>query len=159
MWELFQTIFKNNLTPNQAVILFGMKLKIGMPNILKGDKDALVKEGYVTIESDTYKLTPKAKTFIAHLDNYFIKAKKKTNNQVMGKDFVDRINTYRETFPNQKLPSGKPARVNVKMLSESFRWFFSIRRHYRSLVVIVALDSQESGLAKVDDALAKVSAF
>ena len=41
-----------------------MKLKIGMPNILKGDKDALVKEGYVTIESDTYKLTPKAKTFI-----------------------------------------------------------------------------------------------
>ena len=124
MWELFQTIFKNNLTPNQAMILFGMKLKIGMPNILKGDKDALVKEGYVTIESDTYKLTPKAKTFIAHLDNYFIKAKKKTNNQLMGKDFVDRINTYRETFPNQKLPSGKPARVNVKMLSESFRWFF-----------------------------------
>ena len=110
MWELFQTIFKNNLTPNQAMILFGMKLQIGMPNILKGDKDALVKEGYVIIESDVYKLTPKAKTFIAHLDNYFIKAKKKTNNQLMGKDFVDRINTY--------------ARVNVKMLSESFRWFF-----------------------------------
>lgn len=61
MWELFQTIFKNNLTPNQAMILFGMKLQIGMPNILKGDKDALVKEGYVIIESDVYKLTPKAK--------------------------------------------------------------------------------------------------
>ena len=52
------------------------------------------------------------------------KAKKKTSIQLMGKSFVDNINVYREIFPNKKLPSGKPARVNVKMLSESFRWFF-----------------------------------
>jgi hypothetical protein len=42
----------------------------------------------------------------------------------MGQDFVNKINTYREVFPNIKLPSGKPARNNVKMLSESFRWLF-----------------------------------
>jgi|TARA_R100000935_G_scaffold1442_1_gene4705 hypothetical protein len=75
-------------------------------------------------EEKIYKLTPQSKAFIAHLDNYFIKAKKKTDIQLMGKDFSEKINIYRETFPNTRLPSGKPARVNVKMLSESFRWFF-----------------------------------
>jgi|TARA_R110002074_G_scaffold47610_4_gene122024 hypothetical protein len=101
-----------------------MKLKIALPKILKEDKDALVEAGYITLEKEIYKLTPKAKIFIAHLDNYFIKTKKKTNIQLMGKDFSEQINIYRETFPNKRLPSGKPARVNVKMLSESFRWFF-----------------------------------
>ena len=55
---------------------------------------------------------------------YFIKAKKKTDVQLMGEDFSEKINIYRETFPNKRLPSGKPARVNVKVLAESFRWFF-----------------------------------
>ena len=80
--------------------------------------------GFLVKEDKVYKLTPQSKAFIAHLDNYFIKAKKKTDIQLMGKDFADSINIYRETFPNTRLPSGKPARVNVKMLSESFRWFF-----------------------------------
>jgi hypothetical protein len=101
-----------------------MKLKIALPNTLKNDKDALLKLKYIILEDEHYKLTPEAKAFIAHLDNYFIKAKKKTNIQLMGKSFIDNINTFREVFPNKKLPSGKPARVNVKMLSESFRWFF-----------------------------------
>ena len=35
-----------------------------------------------------------------------------------------RINKYREIFPAKKLPSGKPARVNVRTLENSFRWFF-----------------------------------
>ena len=29
-----------------------------------------------------------------------------------------------EIFPAKKLPSGKPARNNVKALGEAFRWFF-----------------------------------
>ena len=58
------------------------------------------------------------------LDNYFLKAKKKTNIQLMGKDFLEKISSYREIFPAKKLPSGKPARNNVKTLNESFRWFF-----------------------------------
>jgi hypothetical protein len=124
MWELFQIIYKNKLSPNQAAILFGMKLKIALPKILEDDKKALVDNGYVTFDNESYELTADAKVFIAHLDNYFIKAKKKTDIQLMVKNFADKINTYREIFPNQRLPSGKPARVNVKMLSSSFRWLF-----------------------------------
>ena len=42
----------------------------------------------------------------------------------MGKNHIDSINKYREVFPAKKLPSGKPARNNVKALGEAFRWFF-----------------------------------
>jgi hypothetical protein len=101
-----------------------MKQKTTVPSKLDIEITDLVAEGFLIYDDGTYKLTSQAKAFIAHLDNYFIKAKKKTDIQLMGKDFADKINDYRETFPNKRLPSGKPARVNVKMLSESFRWFF-----------------------------------
>ena len=57
-------------------------------------------------------------------ENYFIKAQKRTNIQLMGKSFNLKLNEYREIFPAGKLPSGKQARVNVKSLENSFRWFF-----------------------------------
>jgi len=124
MWEIFQKILKNKLTPNQAYLLFGIKQKTAVLSKIDVQLDELVDLGFLIKEEKIYKLTPQSKAFIAHLDNYFIKAKKKTDIQLMGKDFSEKINIYRETFPNTRLPSGKPARVNVKMLSESFRWFF-----------------------------------
>ena len=44
----------------------------------------------------------------------------------MGKDFLDKLKEYREIFPAGKLPSGKPARVNIRTLESSFRWFFDM---------------------------------
>ena len=124
MWELLQKILKEKMTPNQALILFGIKQGVSSTNTSQDDKDKLKTLGYLELVDDKYIMTAIAKAFCAKLDNYFIKAKKKTDIQLMGKDFADNINMYRETFPNIRLPSGKPARVNVKMLSESFRWFF-----------------------------------
>ena len=124
MWELFQIMLKNNLTPNQVLLLFGIKQGVSLPQITNDDKLALEKLGYLILDNGKYTMSTEAKSLIVHLDNYFTKAKKKTDAQLMGQDFVDKINTYREIFPNIKLPSGKPARVNVKMLSESFRWLF-----------------------------------
>ncbi len=124
MWELFQIMLKNNLTPNQVLLLFGIKEGVSLPQITNDDKLALEKLGFLILDNDKYTMSAEAKSLIVHLDNYFTKAKKKTDAQLMGQDFVDKINIYREVFPNIKLPSGKPARVNVKMLSESFRWLF-----------------------------------
>jgi hypothetical protein len=124
MWELFQIMLKNNLTPNQVLLLFGIKQGVSLPQITNDDKLALERTGYLILDNGKYTMSAEAKSLIVHLDNYFTKAKKKTDAQLMGQDFVDKINTYREIFPNIKLPSGKPARVNVKMLSESFRWLF-----------------------------------
>ena len=61
----------------------------------------------------------KGKKVIAKFENYFIKAKKKTSIQLMGKKFSTRLNEYREIFPAGKLPSGKPGRVNVRT---DFTW-------------------------------------
>tara|TARA_R110002051_G_scaffold294404_1_gene359674 strand:- start:1826 stop:2416 length:591 start_codon:yes stop_codon:yes gene_type:complete len=124
MWELFQKILKEKLTPNQVLILFGMKQKVSVPTMSKFEIDSMVRSGYLNLEDDIYKLTPQAKLLMVRLDNYFIKAKKKTDIQLMGKNHVDKINSYREIFPARKLPSGKPARNNVKALGEAFRWFF-----------------------------------
>ena len=124
MWELFQIMLKNNLTPNQVLLLFGIKQGVALPQVTTDDKLDLEKLGFLILENGKYTMSAEAKSLIVHLDNYFTKAKKKTDAQLMGKNFVDKINAYREVFPNIKLPSGKPARVNVKMLSESFRWFF-----------------------------------
>jgi hypothetical protein len=129
MWELFQKILKANLTPNQSLILFGMKQGISLKQTTQQDKDILVEEGYLVKKDSLYTMTPQAKLLIVQLDNYFIKAKKKTDSQLMGKNFVDKINNYREIFPAKKLPSGKPARNNVKALGEAFRWFFETYNH------------------------------
>ena len=124
MWELFQKILKNKITPNQTLILFGMKQGVSLPQTTEEDKKALVDSDFVELDNGVYKLTRHGKAFIVSLDNYFVKAKKKTSLQLMGKDYLDKINTYREIFPAKKLPSGKLARNNVKALNEAFRWFF-----------------------------------
>lgn len=124
MWELFQKILAQKLTPNQALILFSMKQKVGLASIEESDKKALVDLGLIVKENGAYTMSPEARMFCIRLDNYFIKAKKKTDIQLMGKNFVDKINSYREIFPAKRLPSGNPARNNVKALGENFRWFF-----------------------------------
>ena len=99
-----------------------MKQGVSLPNTNKLDKDILLANGYLDYNNKVYSMTDKAKDVCAKLDSYFILSKKKTDIQLMGKDFVEKINTYREVFPAKKLPSGKPARNNVKALGEAFRW-------------------------------------
>jgi len=131
MWDLFQVMLSKNVTPNQVLLMFGMKNRVSTPavNTKEEDKLHLVKIGYLDENNGVYSLTPTAKAFCIRLDNYFIKAKKKTDIQLMGKKYVTWINDYREIFPNKKLPSGKPARNNVKALGEAFRWFFNTYEH------------------------------
>jgi hypothetical protein len=112
------------------LLLYSMKEKISVP-ILKADLEIpdLITEGFLLKDESKYILTNKAKRLITKLDNYFVKAKKKTNIQLMGKDYSQKIEEYRNIFPAGKLPSGKPARQNVKALGESFRWFFETYDH------------------------------
>ncbi|MBC8396320.1 MAG: hypothetical protein H8E16_04385 [Flavobacteriales bacterium] len=121
MWELFQQILQEKMSPNQFLVLYGMKKSLSMP------LDNVKQEVEILHELEMLKdnkLTVKGKRLIDKFENYFVKAKKKTNIQLMGKKFATKLNEYREVFPAGKLPSGKPARVNVRTLENSFRWFF-----------------------------------
>ena len=124
MWDLFQKIIKANLTPNESLILFSMKQKVSLPLLDQKDKVSLVNKGFLELKDKKYIMTSQSKSICARLDSYFIKAKKKTDIQLMGKNFAERISNYREVFTAKKLPSGKPARNNIKALGEAFRWFF-----------------------------------
>jgi len=88
----------------------------------------LVKEGYVAQHKKenktSYTVTTSGRGIIRKYDNYFVRAKKKTNIQLMGKDFADKLENYRNVFPPGKLPSGTPARQNIRSLETAFRWFF-----------------------------------
>lgn len=129
MWNLFQQIISYGIKPDSCLFLYCIKENVSTPFI---NHDACI-EDLINAEMVTYEENEKGKTFqitqkgnilIETLDGYFLKAKKKTNIQLMGKEFLEKIESYREIFPKGKLPSGKPARNNVKALSESFRWFF-----------------------------------
>tara|TARA_B100000780_G_scaffold161749_1_gene113061 strand:- start:56 stop:577 length:522 start_codon:yes stop_codon:yes gene_type:complete len=111
-----------------------MKQGVSLTKVKDIDKKELVETGYISKEDNQYIMTQEGKAFCAKLDNYFIKAKKKTDIQLMGKDFVDDINSFREVFPPKRLPSGKPARNNVKALGEAFRWFFETYDHDWAIV-------------------------
>ena len=122
MWELFQKIQKYKITPNQCMILFAFNEGITPSTYDKGDHMVLINEGYLNDDSN---ITPEGLKLIATLDNYFTVNKKKTNKQLLGKSGLLNIDQYRNIFPAGKLPSGVPARNNVKILTENFRWFFS----------------------------------
>lgn len=129
MWELLQKILKENITPDQLLLLYSIDERISVPQINpKSQIGSLVKEGYVDQHKKenklSYTVTKEGKSIIRKYNNYFIKAKKKTNIQLMGKDFAQKLEEYRNIFPAGRLPSGKPGRQNIRSLETAFRWFF-----------------------------------
>ena len=122
MWSLFLKIQKYGITPNQCMILFAFDKGITPSTCEAADMLALFEEGYITNERA---ITPEGRKVIVTLDNYFTVNKKKTTKQLLGESGTLNINQYRNIFPKGKLPSGVPARNNVKILTENFRWFFA----------------------------------
>lgn len=129
MWEMLQKILEYRISPNACLFLFSVRENVSCPYVDSNTcVDQLVDAELISYEVDggvkLISITDKGHAFIIQMDNYFTKAKKKTNIQLLGKDFSSKIDSYRELFPSGKLPSGVPARNNVKALGESFRWFF-----------------------------------
>lgn len=120
MWDLLQKILNNNITPNQCLLLYSLKEGVRPSTYLEEDMVNLIDQGYYKDSS----ITADGKKLMRTLDNYFTKAKKKTAASLMGKDYLENVKRYREAFPAMKLPSGVPARNNIKILTENFRWFF-----------------------------------
>ena len=125
MLELFKKILKKGLTPNQLLLLYGIKNSISFPiENKKEDATKLIELGCIHYKKPKFSLTVKGKGLCAKYDNYFNVAKKRTTSQLLGKEYGEMIKLYREAFPVGKLPSGKPGRQNTKTLENAFRWFF-----------------------------------
>ncbi len=125
--EFFDEMSKHQLTPNQYYLL--CCVRDGISSLLINthlEIRNLKSKDWITQEESVskYKLTPKAYTLIDQLETLFRVNKKKTTKQLLGDSFKNNIVSYREMFPNQKLPSGKAARSAVGNLEKAFRWFF-----------------------------------
>ena len=123
MTEIFNLLIEKELTPNSFYVLYCIKEKI-VPNKLVNKKletQRLINQNWLT---ENLQLTDKSLIFITQIDGYFKKSKKKTSKDLMGDNFMQKIDAYVKLFPNKKLSSGKYARVPAKSLEGSFRWFF-----------------------------------
>jgi len=123
MDEIFNKLIEVNLTPNAYYILHCIKERIVPKSFVNKDLQL------VKLKSDNWvtqdlQLTSKSVIFMSEIDSFFKKSKKKTSQDLMGKEFLEKIQEYVEIFPNKKLSSGKYARVNAKNLEGAFRWFF-----------------------------------
>jgi hypothetical protein len=92
-------------------------------NLINPDAERIIahQNGLIT-EQGT--LTSKAVIALNDFETLLVKTKKKVVSEVLGSDSVDKINEYRDIFPNGKLPSGQLAKQNVQDLKANFVWFF-----------------------------------
>lgn len=123
MDEIFEKLVKAGLTPNSFYILYCSKEK-RIPNTFVSHSLETIRLQTGNWLDENLKLTQKSVIFIQEIETFFKKSKKKTSTVLMGDSFLDMIQEYVEIFPNKRLASGKPARVNVKTLENAFRWFF-----------------------------------
>ena len=79
------------------MLLYSMKNKVKPHtlNNLEEEKEYLLSQEYLEYDGKVYKMTAKAKALLVKIENYFITAKKKTDEELMGKEFSKRINIYR----------------------------------------------------------------
>lgn len=123
MEEIFNRLVINNIAPNTFYVLYSIA-KFTKPSSLVQSSLEIARLQSNNWLTEDLVLTEKSVIFIQEIDSYFKKSKKKTSSTLMGDSFLDQIKLYNEIFPNRKLSSGKYARVNVKTLENSFRWFF-----------------------------------
>lgn len=123
MKEIFDRLIIEGLSPNSFYILHCIHNKI-TPNKLVSSSLEITKLKATGYLKENLELSNNSLNFIQEIESYFKKSKKKTSSTLMGDEFLSKIAVYNEIFPNRKLSSGKYARVNVKTLENSFRWFF-----------------------------------
>ena len=70
-------------------------------------------------------LLPLGLTALNDFETFIVKAKKKVVNDVLGEDYIEKVNRYKNMFPVGRLPSGELARQATKELTDKFAWFFT----------------------------------
>lgn len=121
MMEFFNLILKKGLSPNQFYLLYCIRENVSALNLnMHQELRTLQTDGW--LEETT--LTPKSTTLLQQVEGFFTVQKKKTSNQVMGKDYGQNIDAYLLLFPKMKLPSGKSARCDKRNMETAFKWFF-----------------------------------
>ena len=137
--QLWSVLIKHNVSPNLLYFLDCCRCKIKPSNIIHGQAELILAKSRGYIDSND-SLTPKALSLLEEFEMYLVKRKQKVTKEVLGEDFIQKVNEYREAFPKIRLPSGELARQSVKELQDKFIWFFKTYPEYDWNLVLDAAD-------------------
>jgi len=125
MTEIFSRLIQEKITPNAYYVLYCIKENIVPKSFINKELECMRLQTDDWLTQDL-QLTSKSIIFMEEIGGFFKRTTKKLSNDLMGADFVQKIQDYIEIFPNRKLSSGKYARTNPKNLESAFKWFFSV---------------------------------
>jgi hypothetical protein len=94
-------------------------------------------KGFITENGE---LTNLGATILNEFETYLVKRKKTITREVLGEDFAERVNEYRDAWPKKRLPSGELARQSVQELKDKFVWFFKTYPEYTWDLILDATD-------------------
>ena len=120
--QLWTTLIKHKISPNQIYFLDCCREKIQPSNDLINqvqERNFCEIKGLI---NDKGILTHKAINILDEFETLLVKTKRVVTTTVLGDDFIDKINEYKEYFP-KKLSTG-PGRQSVRELKQKFVWFF-----------------------------------
>ena len=117
--QLWTTLIKYNISPNQVYFLDCCRNRIKATGIINSEAEANIcrAKGYINEQGQ---LTEKALVILDEFETYLVKVKKKVATEVLGDKFLEKIAYYRELFPAKSLPSGSMARQSVEELKKKF---------------------------------------
>lgn len=122
MNDFLKLLIKNKITPNGIYVLQSIKDKV-LPVLVNYNVEIrlLIIDKFLT---EDCKMTDKALQVLEEVNSFFDTNHVEKTNNILGKDFKEKVNAYRELFPKGKIPSGKYARVSNSELEKKFLWFF-----------------------------------
>lgn len=137
--QLWTTLIKYNISPNQLYFLDSCRNKIKPSQIIdtEQERQAAINRGHIDQDS---KLSTGAVFILDEFETLLVKTKKKVVSDILGVNALDSIKIYREMFPTIKLPSGEYARQNIQELKDKFVWFFKTYPEFTWEIVLDATD-------------------
>ena len=137
--QLWTTLIKHNVSPNQIYFLDCCRSRIKPTGIINPEAEGIIcrAKGYI---DENGQLTHKAIVILDEFETFLVKIKKKVATEVLGDKFLEKIAYYRELFPPKSLPSGSMARQSVEELKKKFIVFFKTYPEYNWTLVHLATD-------------------
>jgi hypothetical protein len=137
--KVWNVAVKYNMSPNQLYFLDCCRYKIKPSKLIneEAEKMICIQKGFIDLDCH---LSITATQMLAEYDTFLDKTKKKVAKEVLGENFMEKVNTYRQLFPKIRFPSGSLARQSTNELKDKFIWFFKTFPEYDWELVFDATD-------------------